>query len=161
MSASCAATSGLRDSGFLMIQIPMLLLELQKRVLKVTSQFLEPLGPLFSLYSAIVTMHHFKITAYIMVEGIKLLDLLHADDSTGNSTIAVVDLKEWNSGLQRTKDALLRCIAIGPGVDNPPEFFTNSHDADTPRYNSCATSPLATGKQEINAWSTWTTGLYC
>mmetsp|Transcript_55770 Transcript_55770/g.118634 ORF Transcript_55770/g.118634 Transcript_55770/m.118634 type:complete len:620 (-) Transcript_55770:240-2099(-) len=118
-ATSRRVVSALRDSGFLLIKTPILPLDLQRRALKAASKFLGS-----SLKA--VTRHPSDPKVYAMLEGI---------DSFGNGSpidgpTIVDDLREWYQSLQKTRDVLLRGIAVGMGMADDPNFFVNLHDED-------------------------------
>jgi len=125
-ATSLAVTSALRDSGFLVISTPLLPSDLQKRALSAASRFLE------SSNSKVVTHHPSDPKVYAMLQGI---DSIRGDDnsdesSDDGSTTMIEDLKEWYRALRKTKAALLRCIAVGLGMADDPDFFARMHDED-------------------------------
>ncbi|KAL9178383.1 hypothetical protein ACHAXT_000030 [Thalassiosira profunda] len=113
-------TAALRDSGFLLIQTPLLDLNLQQEVLKSTAQFLESNSP------AVVT-HPSDPKVYAMFEGIKSIE--EATCNTIGGGMIVEDLGDWYEAMRKTRDILLRCIAVGLEMDDP-NFFIRLHDED-------------------------------
>lgn len=123
LATSNAVTSALHESGFLMVKTPLLPMDLQKRALKAASQFLQP-----SSSSNKVVTHPSDPKVYAMLQGIDSI----RDDDDGSADAATTtmneDLKEWYRALRETKDALLRCIAVGLGMEEDPDFFVTLHD---------------------------------
>ena len=115
--ATCRkVTAALRDSGFLLIQTHLLELDLQQEALKSASQFLESNSP------AVVT-HPSDPKVYAMFEGTESL----AEATRNRDRNIGEDLREWYEALRKTRDILLRCIAVGLGMDDP-DFFVRLHD---------------------------------
>ena len=116
-ATSNAVTSALRDSGFLLIQTPLLPLELQQRALKAASTFLE------SSSSSVVT-HPSDPKVYAMLQGIESL----SNEDTSIVDAAIINgIQQWYKALRQTKFVLLHCIAVGLGMDNDPNFFVKLH----------------------------------
>jgi len=119
-------TSALRDTGFLVIQTPILPLDLQRRALKSASRFLAS-----SSNSNVVTRHPSDPKTYAMLEGV---------NSIPDSSLMNGDLREWYEALRVTRDVLLRAIAMGLGMtsssspddndvpDHSPDYFVNLHN---------------------------------
>lgn len=118
-ATSRAVTSALRDSGFLVVQTPLLPLELQRRALKAASKYL-------ASSSLGVTRHPSDPKVYAMLEG---TDSIGDHESITEPTI-VEDLKEWYQALRKARDVLLRAIAAGLGMGSDPDFFVALHDED-------------------------------
>lgn len=117
-ATSHAVTSALRGSGFLLINTPILPLELQKRALNAASQFLG------SSSSKKVVTHPSDPKVYAMLQGVGSV----SDNSIDSAIIN--DLKEWYYSMRKVKAVLLHCIAIGLGMSDDANFFVELHDED-------------------------------
>lgn len=113
---SLAVTSALRDCGFLLVKTSLLPLELQRRVIRASCQFL-------SSNSDAVISHPSDPKKYAMLKGV--------DDLVKYTTEKDIlkPLTEWYCALRKTKAVLLRCIAVGLELDDP-DFFCKLHSAD-------------------------------
>ena len=108
-------TNALRDSGFLIVTAPELTLDLQQKALQAASGLLE------TKPSSVVVSHPTDPKKYSMLHGIDF-DIDGCVDPQH-----VRDLKSWYKVVRSTKDVLLRCIAIGLGIEDA-DFFVNLHD---------------------------------
>lgn len=124
---SRAVTSALRDSGFLVVETPLLPPVLQRRALEAADAFLQSSSS-EEEEEAVVVTHPSDPKVYAMFQGI---------DSLASSSLSPqshADLRDWYEALRRTRDALLRCIAAGLDVvdegDGDADFFVRLHDED-------------------------------
>lgn len=122
-------TNALTDSGFLIVKSPELPINLQTRAINAASHILN-----MDSSSAVIT-HPSDPKVYVMLHGIDF-DI----DVTIDPTI-IQDLQEWYGAVRSTKDVLLRCIAIGLGMDDA-DFFANLHSEHNDslrllRYHRC------------------------
>lgn len=108
-------TTALKSSGFLIVTAPELTPQLQKRAIRAASEILD------TKQSSTVITHPTDPKLYAMLHGLDF-------DIDGNVSQGYIqDLKDWYGALRSTKEVLLRCIAIGLGMDDP-DFFVNLHD---------------------------------
>ncbi|KAL3793674.1 hypothetical protein HJC23_010246 [Cyclotella cryptica] len=115
VSAARKVTRALQDSGFLMITSPELTKDLQKRALIAASRVLDIQS------SSTVVSHPSDPKIYAMLYGVDF----SIDGAIDQKVIQ--DLREWYTALRSTKDILLRCIAIGLGMDDT-DFFVTLHN---------------------------------
>jgi isopenicillin N synthase-like dioxygenase len=110
-----SVTNALRESGFLIITAPELTSELQQRAIRAASEILKSESP------STVVSHPSDPKIYAMLHGVDF------DIDRSFYPVVIQDLREWYKAVRSTKDILLRCIAIGLGMDDI-NFFVNLHN---------------------------------
>jgi isopenicillin N synthase-like dioxygenase len=114
-AVASAVTDALKNSGFLLVKSPELPLELQQKALRAASEILHTKS------SSTVITHPTDPKIYAMLNGIDF----NIDGTV--SPEAIQDLTEWYRAVRSARDILLKCIAIGLGVDDP-NFFVTLHN---------------------------------
>ena len=89
---------------------------------------------------------------YVMLQGVDVLLKSTTDEDIAKP------LKEWYAALRKTKDVLLRCIAVGLELDDPDLFcklHSEDNDGKCPRlcvslFSHCANSSFCTDTHNRN-----------